>query len=227
MPNIVEKNMNSYYLQQGDRLKGYDSTIVKVDKKREYVHVTMDSGTKKRISLQEHVAFFRSEPTQEEIRDVQRITFVHSIRRTRDAWCKKTFIENAKEKLERYEEGVSGYLYNHWDLDKMLEEQVALLMMERFDYYLGNAKEFVDEDTATLVAWYDAVFTEDSRTRNPLSRSTSATSNLFEDLICYRRAELIRSTHWLSEEVCPAMLNEAVAAYKAAREAARDNKATA
>jgi hypothetical protein len=214
MPVSVRKEITVNDIQVGDRFEQDGPKVIKVDRKQVWANVFGENDTDTRLRLVSPVVVYRDELTDEEKAQVQqekaRELRRWSLKRLHDKLAEMNedpslglieSIENARAK--NYAEQVST-----WELDKFLTRQaffkIAAYITATMKHLAENdnlPRAWVENDDELLVTafadWYKR--TVDRRTyspRNPLSRSTSMTSNLFEDLDSFAADSITHDGVW-------------------------------
>lgn len=89
------------------------------------------------------------------------------------------------------EQGGKYQLIGHWELDKIIQTQVLENVWRRFAHAVARYGERGLDEVSALVAFIDELQGEPDH-RNPLSRSTSVTSNLMDDMQRWANAEFVQ-----------------------------------
>lgn len=150
-----------------------------------------------RVRLDEAVTVQRTEKTEEERAEETRIFEAGQLRRMTDEYAQDPAVA-LEEKIVKARDEMYMELVSHWTLDKFLSAQalykigrevqhgVEMLRDADHDHNLLEPEWVKDDDERLLTAWadwYRRNVTDKSRyPRDPLSRSSSMTSNMFEDL---------------------------------------------
>jgi hypothetical protein len=192
MPEYVTKDGTWNDVRVGDMVEG---TVVKdIIKKQKFAFVTMDLADQVRPwrrPLAEPITYERTEATQAE-RNASRVQFRFEM--MRDALTdmldstpmKKLEQVMAKARHTSTEDGDLAYdVLTHWALDDVLRTQARYKVALRIRSYLAwPLEDATYDDLLTAYAKWWSYERDNMRhaSRDPLSRSTSVTSNLLEDL---------------------------------------------
>lgn len=212
MPHIVTREVKANEVRKGDFVLGSDvppvagRSIVNngelvIDRKRGTKNVTIETtGGNITVHADAGITIQREEQTDEE-KQADRDRFdMLQLRKLVDDWASDPTAK-IRAQLDKFQHGTHSEALSHWDVDQFLASQaqykvgVAIqVMTERF----ANHERFADltEDERLVTA--AAIFIDEDRSynRNPLSRSTSITSNIFEDLDTWAKAEFLDKLRW-------------------------------
>lgn len=190
-------------------------TVRSIDRKIKWTTVKLDNAPTGSLSLTRRSlgddlwTVVRTEKTPEETFAEQRRFYLRNLRSKTDNWSTDPS-EALSDKMTTNRNADYSELVSHWDLDKFLEAQ-ALYKIARNVLALTEklptnevvpSKWASDEDEVLITAWAqwycENTLKKDRHysPRSPLSRSTSITSNLFEDMDRWAVEYVISDLAW-------------------------------
>jgi hypothetical protein len=226
MPVQVSKRITVGGLHVGDvvtsaigrynNIASHHLVVTSINKKSVWAEVAVETpiGSRhtERARLDSYVTVTREEETAEEIAAHRREVAVNLLRRLWVSINEDPSVALVERIAKNRDDGYAELL-GYYDLDKFLEAQALrkigstithLMKVQRENGFDGNNVD--DYDDALLVeafaTWYHSeVFNASQYARSPLSRSTSITSNLYEDLDAYAVKYVIEQLRWTGRVV--------------------------
>lgn len=194
MPELRTLQIPATEVKDGDLYRGLPVQSVKVGRK--WVNLRGSFKPQISLSVDETVEVQREFPTEVELaweKDLRAAQMrEHAARRLAEQL--EAALENTPQKalLELAASERSFGLVDSWQIDKLLQVQAEFdfyaEVRSTLDHWAENSKPSVyayDEDIFAAFAVTYLKHTAGATTRNPLSRSSSATSNLVDDLKVY------------------------------------------
>lgn len=202
MPITVRHEIAAVDVRQGDRLSSEvdpDMVVTKVERKVAWTTIHLaDHARPMRMRNEDKVVVLRQQPTDEEKAARLRELYVDSLRKDLRNLLRRNplhELEAIVEKARQYEG--NGAIVTYSNLGDVLEAQalykqgvaIRAAIHHRSDVDINTPDDVLtlDEDVlldAWAVWYYENVMRNNhfSSPRNPLSRSTSPLSNIFDDL---------------------------------------------
>lgn len=186
-------------------------TVRTIDRKTKWTTVVISAEdalpVTRRVLGDDVWTVVREEETQEEKDAKRRTYYLGRLHDQTNTWLADPARE-LEAKIAKNREAEYVELAGHWEFDQFLTAQafykIARSVMYDFDRIRDNEKLPVawraDEDEILITAWANwylrNVLDRRSSSRNPLSRSTSITSNLFEDLDTWATQSIVDEGAW-------------------------------
>jgi hypothetical protein len=187
MPKIITEDRMVTALKKGDVIQPEGITVVNVDRKVKWAIVEFPHGAKARWELDRIVSVSREVPTDEEKAQADREYQVRWLNTRHDEWINDP-ADALTGKIEKARTGKYVELVSHYDLDTFLQTQALYKIAKHVEFDVQRLAERMFDaftpDELLAASYYEVMkmLTRRYYRRNPLSRSTSVTSNLYEDL---------------------------------------------
>jgi hypothetical protein len=215
MPQTVTKDITYAGVRVGDTFGTHDTDrVAGIERKPVWVTLTFVGGSTRRRRGDEPVTVWRSEPTAEEVAADRRHHAAEQLRGKLGGYLHTAAFTEFNESVQIALANDHVNTFDHWQLDKILRANALRNVGQLIDHARQQmvkraADQGIELDADSEIidgfaAWYANDIERADRIsspNDPLSRSTSLTSNLLEDLKRWAVEQVVSDLKWMTMSV--------------------------